>query len=289
MKYEAISTKSPEFSVRKMCQVLGLSQSGYYSWKRRYDLKHLLKARERELATKVRETFEENKRVYRYRKIQIALEKKGIQLSLYKVGRIMRENGLYSIRRKKYKPFRNGKSTGKFFDNLLKQNFNPERLNEVWAGDITYIRTDSGWVYLAVVMDLFNREIIGYSVSKNIDTELAKRALCNALANTEKRVENLIFHSDKGIQYASKSYQKMLAENGITGSMSKAGCPYDNACLESFFSSAKRECILRKEYVTLEELKARVFEYIELFYNKKRIHQSLGYKSPVEYRISANC
>jgi len=139
-------------------------------------------------------------------------------------------------------------------------------------------------VYLAVVIDLYNREIIGYSLSKSIDSELVKRALSNAIVNQRPDYGKTIFHSDRGIQYSSKSYQRMLNDNGIIGSMSKGGCPYDNACVESFFSTAKRECIYRKEYDTMEEVKRDLFDYIELFHNRKRMHRTLGYRSPVEYR-----
>jgi len=198
----------------------------------------------------------------------------------------MQQNGMFPVNSMKFKPYRKGKCTGQFYENVVNQEFDAVKPNEVWAGDITYVKTVLGWVYLAVVIDLFNREIIGYTISKNLDVELVKRALSNALTNTGGGGMNTIFHSDRGIQYSSKSFQKMLSENRLIGSMSKAGCPYDNACVESFFSTAKRECIYRKEYVTLEEVKRDLFEYIELFYNRKRMHGFLGYRSPVEYRLA---
>ena len=136
------------------------------------------------------------------------------------------------------------------------------------------------------MIDLYNREIVGYSISKDIDAALAKAALGNALARRGKSGMSLIFHSDRGCQYSSKSFQAMLKENNIEGSMSKVACPYDNACAESFFSSAKRECIYRTEYDCIESVKSDLFEYIEMFYNRKRIHASLGYLSPVAYRLS---
>jgi putative transposase len=141
-------------------------------------------------------------------------------------------------------------------------------------------------VYLAIVLDLFNKEVIGYSISKEIDAELVKRALSNALVTTRGRGEGTIFHSDRGIQYSSKSFQEMLRRYGITGSMNRPGCPYDNACAESFFSTAKRECLYRKEYATINDVKLDLFDYIELFYNRKRMHRSLGYRSPVDFRLA---
>ena len=148
----------------------------------------------------------------------------------------------------------------------------------------TYIKTTLGWVYLAVVIDLYNREIIGYATSKKINTELVKKALANAIAK-HGTGENLLFHSDRGIQYASKGFRKMLEDNNITGSMSRPGCPYDNACVESFFATLKKERIYRRNYDTLEQVRSDLFKYIELFYNRKRMHSVLGYMSPVEYRM----
>ena len=161
----------------------------------------------------------------------------------------------------------------------------PADLNMVWAGDIT--QTCIGWTYLAIVLDLKNKEIIGYEVNINIDTELTRRELGNALA-LRGRHEGLIFHSDRESQYSSKRFKDMLAENGITGSMSAPGCPYDNSCVESFFASLKKDLVYKKNYATIEEVKTDVFRYIELFYNRKRLHSSLGYMSPVDYRI-AHC
>lgn len=158
-------------------------------------------------------------------------------------------------------------------------------MNKVWAGDITYIKTQTGWTYLSIVMDLFNREIIGYSISKNIDTELVKSTLGSAISRVNN-TEGIIFHSDRGSQYRSKGYKNMLDENKIISSMSKPRCPYDNSYVESFFAILKKEYIYRKSYATIEEIRHDVFEYIELFYNGKRMHSVLGYMSPVEYRLT---
>lgn len=285
MKYEAVRTYSSEFSVRKMCKVLELTTSGYHNWLKRQSQREEKHRLEAILAKKVREVFEANKKVYGYRKMQIALQKEGMNLSIYKVRKIMRENGLYSVTIEKFKAPRRRNPYGRFHENIVNQKFRPQQINQIWAGDITYIKTSLGWVYLAVVMDLFNKEIIGYSVSKNINTELAQRALSNALTRTDGGGKRTIFHSDRGIQYSSKTFNKMLDKHGLVGSMSRSACPYDNACLESFFSTAKKECLLRKEYHGLEDVKRDLFEYIELFYNRKRMHQSLGYMSPLEYRL----
>jgi transposase InsO family protein len=286
MKYEAIHTHGSEFKVRRMCRVLELKPYGDYQWLRRWEKREAYRKEERELSLLIRKVFEDNGQTYGYRKMQLAMEKEGHVLSAYKLRKLMRQNGLYPIAARKFKPFRNGKVDGRFYDNKLKQNFFTEQEDRVWAGDITYIKTNQGFMYLAAVMDLYNREIIGYSISKNIDSELTKNALGNALARTNRRNGKVIFHSDRGSQYASIAFQQMLKKHSMEGSMSRPGCPYDNACLESFFSTAKKERIYRKEYGTLEEVKSDLFEYIELFYNRKRMHSHLGYMSPVEYRIA---
>jgi len=285
MKYEAMHALRYDFSVRKMAKVLNLKESAYYQWKARYERNARRREAEAVLAKRVRQVFEEHESVYGYRKMQTALVNEGVELSYYRVRKIMRETGLYPESAKKYKPAGSKKTNDRYLENKLEQNFKASAPNELWAGDITYIKTKPGYVYLATVIDLYSKEIIGYSISKHIDTELTKRALANALV-TSKRRENdkTIFHSDRGCQYTSKSFQKMLAASGIEGSMSRAGCPYDNAPSESLFSAMKRECIYRKDYANIEEVKQDLFRYIELFYNRKRLHASLGYVSPQAFR-----
>lgn len=172
-----------------------------------------------------------------------------------------------------------------YSENKVQRRFSPDTFNAVWAGDITYIPTNMGWVYLAAVLDLKNKEVIGYEVSKNIDSELCKRALANALA-LRGRHKGLVFHSDRGSQYSSRAYKSMLAENGIEGSMSAPGCPYDNSCVESFFATLKKKLTFRRKYATIEDVKTDLYRYIELFYNRKRLHSTLGYMSPVAYRLA---
>ena len=285
MKYEAIRTYCQEFSVGKMCQALNLTKGSYYQWLKRMKCKEDKRVKEKAIIEIIAKVFEDSRKTYGYRRMKRSLLDAGVCLSEYKIRKLMQENGMYPVVGIKYRPARNGKRTGRFMENIVKQNFSPISLNEVWAGDITYIKTALGWVYLAVVIDLYNREVIGYSISKTIDTELVKRALCNALARNNKKTGGTIFHSDRGTQYCSRGFQQMLEKHGLIGSMSRPGCPYDNACVESFFSTAKRECISRKEYVTLNEVKADLFEYIEMFYNRKRMHKTLGYKSPIEFRL----
>jgi transposase InsO family protein len=284
MKFESILEFSTRFDVKKMCEVLDMNRSSYYRWlkgQKKREEKNLRERRDVELIEKV---FLDSDKIFGYRNITKELKSQGVEISEYRVRRFMKENGFYPELAVKFKPVRNGKSDGRYCENKVKQEFKTDIRNTLWAGDITYIRTSVGWVYLAVVMDLHNREIIGYDVSRKIDTELAMRALGNAIGR-RGRDDGLIFHSDRGSQYASKGYHQMLERNGIEGSMSRGGCPYDNSCVESFFASLKKEKIYRKKYDTIEDVKKDMFWYIEIFYNRKRRHSSLGYKTPVEYRM----
>lgn len=284
MKYEAILQNSSDFSERKMCRVLGLKETNYYRWKHYREKRLLKQAKETVIVQAVRKIFLESRQLYGYRKMVRALACQGIIISEYKVRRIMRNLGLYPETIKKYRPGRSNTVRQPYAANELKQDFFSRKPGKVLAGDITYIKTNQGWVYLAVVMDLYNREVIGYSVSKNIDGELVKRALGNAIAKRGSLV-GAVFHSDRGTQYCSESFRRMLEISGIRQSMSRGGCPYDNACSESFFATAKKECIYLKKYDSIEEVKRDIFEYVELFYNRKRMHSYLGYMSPVDYRL----
>ena len=230
------------------------------------------------------EIFKESDKTAGYRVIWRELKEQGYEVSEYKVRQIMKQNGFYPETCVKYKPAHNGKTDGKYYKNRLKQNFKTKKPNRVWTGDITYIKTKIGWVYLAVVIDLFNREVIGYATSKRMTVELVKQALANAIGK-RGRSDGLIFHSDRGCQYSSKAYQKMLKEYGIIGSMSRHGCPYDNSCVESFFATLKKERIYRREYFGLNDFRFDMFRYVELFYNRKRRHSYLGYVSPIRYRM----
>lgn len=283
MKCEAIHKLRNEFPVIKMCEVLGIKPNTYYRWIKQEQTRRAKRIKEQTLINKIEKIFHASDKTYGYRVILAELMSQGEEVSEYKVRKIMHENGFYPETVRKYKPCHNGKTDGKYKENVVKQQFFVEHPNEVWAGDITYIKTELGWRYLAVVLDLFNREVVGYAISSRIDTELVRTALGNAIAR-HKTGETIVFHSDRGSQYASQSYQRYLEEHGIVGSMSRPGCPYDNSCVESFFATLKKERIYRRHYETEIELRQDMFKYVELFYNRKRRHSYLGYKSPVEYR-----
>jgi transposase InsO family protein len=280
MKYEFIETYSPEFPVIRMCKALEVYESGYFRWKRKGRT-----PREKEdevLATAIRRIHEENHQIYGPKKIQTELEKKQIICSKCRIRRLMRENGIYSITKHKQKPYPKETVETRYTENLVDRDFNVDEPDKTWCGDITYIKTSTGWVYLAVVIDLFNREIVGYSLSRKANSELTKRAMANALS-TRKPANEIVFHSDRGCQYSSKGYLQYLEEHHCKSSMSRKGNPYDNACSESFFATLKKEWIYHRTYRDLDHLSDSLFEYIELFYNRKRLHSKLAYMSPKEY------
>lgn len=266
-----------------MCSVLGVKESNYYRWRDRQERQQKTCWQEKLLVMKVEALFSESRKTYGYREMQRALAQSGTEISVYRVRKIMQENGFHPETITKYRPYHNGKQAGQFSPNLLRQNFRTEKPDKVWVGDITYIKTTLGWVYLAAVIDLYNRGVVGYAVSKQIDTELVKRALGNAIRGREN-LKGLVFHSDRGCQYSSQGYRQMLEEHGIVSSMSRPGCPYESSCAESFFATIKKECIYRRRYVAMEKVRRDMFSYVELFYNQKRMHSFLGYLSPVAYR-----
>jgi transposase InsO family protein len=268
-----------------MARVLGVKESAYYQWRKRHQAAQERRSQEVLLVKTLRAVFDESEQTYGYRKMVNALAEYGIYLSEYRVRSIMRSNGMYPVTCTKYRPASSGKKTGRYLDNLFGQDFSTVRLDEKWAGDITYIKTKIGWVYLACVIDLHNKEIVGYSIAKKADAELVCRALSYALIRRDiTKDDGLVFHCDRGVQYASKRFQTLLKANDVTGSMSRAGCPFDNAPAESFFSTAKRERIYRRDYQDISEVRIDLFDYIEVFYNGKRIQAGLGYKSPLAVR-----
>ena len=265
--------------------MLGVSEKQYYQWRIQEENRKGRRLEECELVQQIESAFHGSDDAYGCRKIMRELRQAGIAVSEWKVRRIMRSHGFYSVTQKKYKPYRHHQETNPYQADLVKQNFYPSLPNVVWAGDITYIKTRIGWIYLAVVIDLYNREVIGYATSQKIDTELVKRALGEAIGRYPD-TEGTIFHSDRGTQYASTGYQNALASYHMIGSMSRGGCPYDNSCVESFFAQLKKERIYRRNYHNMEEVNADLFDYIELFYNRKRIHSTLDYQTPIGYRFS---
>ncbi len=263
-----------------MCQVLGVSKSGYYAWRNRSKSKQ--KIRKEKLTAEIKKAHMESGKIYGSPKITQQLNRKGILVSQKTVTRIMKENSIRSKTVKKYKATTNSKHKLPVFPNLLNQQFNVSRPGEAWVADITYVWTKEGWLYLASIMDLYSRRILGWNMSERMTKELVITALKRALA-AQPPTLGIIHHSDRGSQYASKDYQTILRENGMFTSMSRKGNCYDNACIESFHGVIKKELIFHHNYKTREEAKRSIFEYIASFYNYKRIHWANNYMSPIAY------
>jgi putative transposase len=263
-----------------MCQVLGVSKGGYYEWRDRPQSEQA--KRKEKLTAQIKRVYMESKRRYGSPKITELLNQEGWNVSQKTVTRIMREKGLRSKTVKKYKATTNSKHSYPVYPNLLNQQFQVDKPGTVWVGDITYIWTKQGWLYLATIMDLFSRRIIGWDMSNRMTKDLTITALQRAM-DQQPPTEGLIHHSDRGSQYAANDYQEILRNYKITTSMSRKGNCYDNACIESFHSVLKRELIFHEKYQTRDEAKQSIFGYIMTFYNYKRIHSAIQYMSPLAY------
>jgi len=263
-----------------MCEVLDLTGSGYYDWVNRPE--RTKEKEDRKLLKEIKRVHKESYRTYGVRRITAQLNKEGTFCGETRVRRLMKENNIYCKTRKKYKATTNSKHSYPVAPNLLEQNFNTEKPNEKYVGDITYIWTDEGWLYLAGVEDLFNREVIGWKISERMTVDITISAMNMAIGRRAPDA-GLIFHSDRGSQYAANAYRKLLEDNGIVQSMSRKGNCYDNACAESFFSSLKKDVIYGSRFKTRKEARKAIINYIECFYNSRRLHSTLGYKSPREY------
>jgi transposase InsO family protein len=267
-------------SIKSMCFWLAVSRSGYYRWRSR---KPSVQHERRERVQKaVVHTFHQYKKRYGSPRVTVELNESGIPCSLNHVATLMSESGLRARNGKAYKYFPSPNKMNLVNDNLLQRDFKASKPNEKWVSDITYIRVKGGNVYLAVIMDLYSRKIIGWALDESMPTELIAEAFNMAVA-TRKVKPGLVLHSDRGVQYRSGEYQRLLLDKGVRSSMSRKGNCWDNAAMESFFGRMKVESIHKETFKNLDEVYSNVFEYIELFYNNVRRHSHNGYKSPKEY------
>jgi putative transposase len=238
------------------------------------------------LITHIRAIHEESKHTYGSPRMHTELRSRGVRCSRNRVAKVMREEGIRAKHKRKFKATTDSNHKLAVHENKLNRSFEVKAPNRVWACDITYIYTREGWLYLAVILDLFSRKVIGWSMQERIDKKLVIAAITMALR--ARRLDgDLVHHSDRGSQYASLDYQQILKEAAITCSMSRKGNCWDNAVAESFFSSLKREWVQEKNYETRAEARADIFHYIEIWYNRKRRHSTLGYLSPAEFERKA--
>lgn len=272
--------------LKSVCRYFSVTRSGYLQWKksRNTGIRFVKKMK---ICDAIRKIFLDSRKTYGSPRIYIELKSMGILVSENTVAKYMREMGLDARHKKRFRvQTTDSNHKGPFADRVVKfeeENDFPEKPGEVLAGDITYLRCGSRFVYLAVVMDIFTREIVGWSMDTNLKAQLVTDALSSAMYATSPDAE-VIFHSDRGSQYASEAYRKLMAKNDIVPSMSRKGNCYDNCYVESWFGSLKKEWLYRHTYNTEKEIRQAVFEYIEIWYNKKRRHSSLGYQSPQAFR-----
>lgn len=277
MKYKFMQEHRDMFRLQSMCTVLKVSRSGYYAWRKRLPSSRR-KANE-QLLRDIREVHKESRKTYGSPRITDALKDKGFVCGKNRVARLMKENGIRAYVRKKFKRTTESRHSYPASANLL---INGKRSDRVWASDITFIHTREGWMYVSAIMDVRTRKIIGLSMKNRLTQELTTDALMQAVKR-ERPSKGIIHHSDRAKQYASYVYKDLLSQYGFQSSMNRSGNYYDNAYIESFWSTLKKELVYGEKYQTRRDAILSIFEYIEVFYNRFRKHSALGYKSPEQY------
>lgn len=280
MRYACIDRCRDLYPIRLMCRLLDVAASGYYAWRRRPEPQRV--QRNRELLEKIRSIHAASNGVYGSPRVHAELLAKGVKVGRHKVAQVMRSARLKGCPKRRYRTTTQRDPGHQVAQNLLRQNFAADGPDQCWASDITYIATRQGWLYLAVTMDLFSRRIVGWSMDRWMSRHLVVDALRMAI-NARQPTGTLIHHSDRGGQYSSDDFRNELKKYGIKPSMSSTGNCYDNAVVESFFGALKRERVNRVRYRTREQARADLFEYIEVFYNRKRRHSYIGNISPDDF------
>ena len=280
MRYACIDRCRDLYPIRLMCRLLDVAASGYYAWRRRPEPQRV--QRNRELLEKIRSIHAASKGVYGSPRVHAELLAKGVKVGRHKVAQVMRSARLKGCPKRRYRTTTQRDPGHQIAQNLLRQNFAADGPDQCWASDITYIATRQGWLYLAVTMDLFSRRIVGWSMDRWMSRHLVVDALRMAI-NARQPTGTLIHHSDRGGQYSSDDFRYELKKYGIKPSMSSTGNCYDNAVVESFFGALKRERANRVRYRSREQARADLFEYIEVFYNRKRRHSYIGNISPDDF------
>jgi putative transposase len=278
MKYRFMTMHKNEFSIERMSKVFRVSRSGYYAYVTRKPSRQKLE--DERLLLKIKKSHEESRKTYGSVRIFKDLKEEGETCSRKRVAKLMKQSGIKAKMQKRFKVTTKVDKSAIPAPNLLAQDFSAKAPNERWVADFTYVSTKEGWLYVATVMDLFSRQIVGLSMSDRMKDDLVIVALQQAFIHRQPQT-GLIHHSDRGSQYTSQDFQNLLAAYGINASMSSTGNCYDNAVMESFYHTLKTEHIYFEHYETREQAKQSIFEYIEVFYNRKRRHSTLGYVSPV--------
>jgi putative transposase len=283
VRFGCIRAHERPFDIRMMCRVMDVSVSGYYRWRGRPPAPRA--SQDAELLVRLREHHHASRQTYGRLRLRAALRNDGIRVSGKRVRRLMRLGGITVFTRRRYKATTNSKHGLPVAENVVERTFDVEaigRADRYWAGDITYIGTREGWLYLAVILDLFSRRVIGWSMRSEMTAGLVIDAFVMALRR-RRPPRGLIAHSDRGSQYASRSFQRVLRDHGVVCSMSRKGDCWDNAVVESFNATIKTELIHRYEWETRDAARTAVYEFIETWYNARRLHSTLGYLSPITF------
>lgn len=282
MKYAWIQQHATEFAVGSMCRFLQVSRSAYYDWLHRVPT--TAEKDDADLTKILQSEFNKSRTTYGTRRLKVALSGRDRTVSRRRIGRLMREAGLACKTQRKFKVTTNSQHDLPIAPNHLDRQFNVGRPNQVYVGDITYLPTREGWLYLAVVIDLYSRQVVGWSMAEPMRAKLVNDALLMAVWK-RKPEKGLMWHTDRGSQYASESHRALLARHGIRQSMSRKGNCWDNSVSESFFHTLKTELVHPQTYQTRAGARQTIFEYIEVFYNRERLHSANGYRSPVDYEL----
>ena len=280
MKYQFMAEHRQHYPITVMCRVLEVSVSGYYAWRKREPSQH--SREDAHLAEQVRTAFQANRCVYGRPRVHAELQAQGIHCARKRVARLMREQGLFAKCPRHRRVTTKSEPGAQVAPNLLQRDFHAEKPDTKWVADTTYLWTAEGWLYLAVVLDLFSRMVVGWAMAAIQDATLVMQALHMAVARRRPQAR-LLHHSDRGSTYTSESYQTLLQQAGMLVSMSRTADCYDNAAMESFFHSFKGECIDGQSFQTRAQARSMTFEYIECFYNRTRRHSTLQYMSPLMY------
>ena len=281
MRFTFIRAERARHDVALLCEVLQVSRQGYYAWLDRKPCRR--RRRDDELRRSIHQAFADSEARYGAPRVYRALAADGEVTSRKRVARLMRQEGLVARRPRRFVCTTDSRHGFGVAPNLVARNFDPAGPNQIWATDITYIPTQKGWLYLAVVLDLFSRKVVGWSMQPYQDRRLTLAALDMAIEARSPTPGTLMHHSDRGVQYACDDYRRVLSDAEITASMSRTGDCWDNAVVESFFSTLKHELVYRTTFANHDAARSALFQYIESFYNRRRLHSSLGYLSPEEY------
>lgn len=279
MKYAFIKQQAAE-SVSRWCQLLGVSRSGYYDWLRRGECARVVE--DRRLLKHIEEVHQHNRQAYGTVRVWKQLLAEGVACGRERVARLRRENDIAARRRRRFRITTHSKHQRWIAPNLLQRQFHVDTQDRIWAGDVTFIETREGWLYLAVLLDLHSRKVVGWAMSSRNDVPLVRDALQMAILQRQPKA-GLIHHTDRGRLYAADEYRALLTQHGMVPSMSRKRDCWDNAVAESFFATIKQELVWGRSFTTRDQARREIFEYIEVFYNRLRLHQTLGYQSPVAF------